>query len=112
MATFTRSVAVGVIALAAVGGSIGMAAAETASVAGGKAVTNSADTKLTTTDTKADGVRIYSDYYRSGSGTRYQLITTSNGQAVSSTGSKIYRFNVCRDVPVGLDSCADWVYPS
>ena len=113
MSVFRRYSAGVMIAVGLVASSMRMAAAANQiCIKGGTAFTNTAATQLTTKDTSADGVRIYSDYYRQGSGKRYQLITTGVGQAVSSTGAKIYRFNVCRDVPVGLDSCKAWKYPA
>ena len=113
MSRIRRIAAGGVIGVAALASSLGMAsAANQIYIKGGTAWTNSAATVITTKDTAGDGVRIYSDYYRQGSGKRYQLITTGVGQVVSSPGAKVYRFNVCRDVPVGLDSCTKWKYPA
>lgn len=113
MSMMHRVVAGGLIGLGAMASSLGVAsAANQIYISGGTAYTNSAATQLTTKDTAGDGVRIYSDYYRQGSGTRHQLITTGVGQVVSSTGTKLYKFNVCRDVPVGIDSCTAWKYPA
>ena len=113
MSTMRRVMTGGLVGVGAMALSLGMAsAANQIYISGGTAYTNSAATQLTTKDTSGDGVRIYSDYYRQGSGTKHQLITTGVGQVVSSTGTKLYRFNVCRDVPVGVDSCTSWKYPA
>lgn len=112
MSVFRRYTAGALIAVGLVASSMGVAAAANQiHIKGGTAYTNSAATQLTTKDTAGDGVRIYSDYYRQGSGRRYQLITTGVGQQVSSAGAKLYRFNVCRDVPLGIDTCTAWKYP-
>lgn len=81
---------------------------------GGSVMTvNSARTKATVRDGKADGIRAYGNYWRNNSSSRYQVVTRAYGETASATMSgstRIASFQACQDRPVAPDGCGTRKY--
>lgn len=91
-------------------GGVTSASALTSYLANGEGYASAPSTRTSYSakDTKADGYRVYGEFWLNND-TYKQLITTSYNQTVTqslSGGVRVSSLRACLDVPIGLDGCA------
>lgn len=99
------------VAAFAVLGAASPAFAATAEVTGARATTNSADTVVTVTDTRANGNSASAEFYVNGSNSMRTITATKGNNTSVSSGEYddgIEKLRACNIRPIVPDNCSSW----